>query len=75
MSIVVEGALLLILAGIAAIVVALVVRLFKGAGDRASKTEDARVIQEIYQGLTRLEKRIETLETILFDRKQEDRSK
>jgi len=73
-SIMVEGALLLVLAGIAAMVVALVVRLFKGAGDRATKAEDAKVIQEIYQGLTRLEKRIETLETILFDRKQEDRS-
>jgi phage shock protein B len=71
-SIVVEGALLLILAGIAAIVVALGIRLFKGAGDRATKSEDARVIQEIYQGLTRLEKRIETLETILFDRKREE---
>jgi len=72
-SIVVEGALLLILAGIAAIVVALGIRLFKGAGDRASKAEDAKVIQEVYQGLARLEKRIETLETILIDRTQEDR--
>lgn len=73
MSIFVEGALVLILAGIAAIVVALGVRLFKKTGDRAATAEDARVIQEIYQGLTRLEKRIETLETILFDRRQEDR--
>jgi len=70
-DIVVEGALVLILAGIAAIVVAPGIRLFKGSGDRATKAEDARVIQEIYQGLTRLEKRIETLETILFDRKRE----
>lgn len=73
MSIFVEGALVLVLAGIAAIVVALGIKVFKGTGDRATTVEDARVIQEIYQGLTRLEKRIETLETILFDRKQEDR--
>lgn len=73
MSIVVEGALLLILAGIAAIVVALGIRLFKGAGDRATKADDARVIQEIYQGLNRMEKRIDTLETILFERKREER--
>jgi len=72
-SIVVDGALLLILAGAAAIVVTLGIRLFKGSEDRATKTEDAQVIQEIYQGLGRLEKRIESLETILFDRKQEDR--
>jgi phage shock protein B len=71
-SIFVEGALVLILAGIAAIVVALAIKLFKGTGDRAATAEDARVIQETYQGLTRLEKRIETLETILFDRKRED---
>jgi phage shock protein B len=44
---------------------------FKGAGDRSSQAEDARTIQEIYQGLSRLEKRIETLETILLDRKRE----
>ena len=54
-----------------AIVVAVGVRLFKGAGDRASQAEDARTIQEIYQGLSRLEKRIETLETILLDRTRE----
>jgi phage shock protein B len=71
-SIVVEGALLLILAGVAAIVVALGIRLFKGAGDRTTKAEDARVIQEVYQGLSRLEKRIETLETILFERRREE---
>lgn len=63
----------MILAGAAAIVVTLAIRLFKGSQDRATQTEDAQVIQEIYQGLGRLEKRVETLETILFDRKQEDR--
>jgi phage shock protein B len=70
-SIVVEGALVLVLAGIAAIVIAVGVKVFKGAGDRSSQAEDARTIQEIYQGLSRLEKRIETLETILLDRKRE----
>ncbi len=75
MSIVVEGALVLVLAGIAAIVVALAVKLFKGMGDRASRTEDARIIQEIYQGLSRLEARIESLETILSERRREERRK
>jgi phage shock protein B len=69
-SIVVEGALIMVLAGIAAIVVAAGVRWFRGAGDRASQADDARTIQEIYQGLSRLEKRIEALETILLDRKR-----
>lgn len=75
MSIVVEGALVLVLAGIAAIIVALAVKLFRGAGDRASRTEDARIIQETYQGLSRLEERIESLETILSERRREERRK
>jgi len=74
-SIVVEGALVLVLAGIAAIVVALAVKLFRGTGDRASQTEDTRIIQEIYQGLSRLEQRIESLETILAERRREERNK
>ena len=74
MSIVVEGALVLVLAGIAAIIVALAVKLFRGTGDRVSQTEDARIIQEIYQGLSRLEQRIESLETILAERRREERN-
>jgi phage shock protein B len=73
-SIVVEGALVLVLAGIAAMVVALAVKLFRGAGDSSSQAEDARIIQEIYQGLSRLEQRVESLETILTDRSREERN-
>jgi phage shock protein B len=69
-SIVVEGVLIWVLAGIAVIVLAIGLKWFKGAGDRAGQAEDARIIQEIYQGLSRLEKRIEALETILLDRKR-----
>jgi phage shock protein B len=70
-TIVVEGALVLVLAGIAAIVIALAVKIFRGAGDRNHHAQDARVIQETYQGLSRLEERIAALETILHDRKRE----
>jgi phage shock protein B len=73
-SIVVEGALVLVLAGIAAIIVALVVKLLRGRSDHASQAEDARVIQEIYQGLSRLEQRVQSLETILKDRSRKERS-
>ncbi len=34
---------------------------------KEAKTDEARLIQEIYLGLTEMEKRIETLETILMD--------
>lgn len=33
-----------------------------------SDEEDIRIIQEIHQGLERMEKRVEALETILLDR-------
>lgn len=37
-----------------------------------SKTEEAMIIQEIYQGLNRMEQRIESLETILMDSQEKD---
>ena len=37
-----------------------------------SKSEEAMIIQEIYQGLSKMEKRIESLETILMDRQGKD---
>lgn len=37
-------------------------------------TEEARMVQEIYQGMSRLEERIESLETILLD-KDKDKDK
>jgi len=71
-TIVVEGALVLVLAGLAAIVIALAIKIFRGAGNRNHRAQDSRMIQETYQGLSRLEERIEALETILHDRKRED---
>jgi phage shock protein B len=38
---------------------------------RVSADEEIRLIQEIYQGLTKMEQRVEALETILFDRERE----
>ena len=37
------------------------------SSSRSSHENEARMIQEIYQGLDRMEKRIEALETILMD--------
>lgn len=39
-----------------------------GAGDR----DEAKTIQELYQGLGRMEQRIESLETILMDNKEKE---
>jgi len=41
--------------------------------DRQNQAEEARMIQEIYHGLSRMEDRVEALETLLMDRKGEDR--
>jgi len=39
---------------------------------RRSEAEEARVIQEIYEGLNRMESRVEALETLLLDRDRKD---
>jgi len=38
-----------------------------------SRSEEAMIIQEIYQGLSKMEQRIESLETILMDSQEKDR--
>jgi len=46
-------------------------KLLKGATGKSGKrmnSEETRQMQEIYQGLTKLEDRIESLETLLLDR-------
>jgi len=40
---------------------------------RRDQTDEARMVQEIYQGLSDMEKRVESLETILMDRYGKDR--
>ena len=43
--------------------------------DQMRQNEEARMIQEIYQGLSRMEERVDALETILLDRDPEDRKR
>ena len=38
-----------------------------GRQGRLAETEEAKMIQEIYQGLSRMETRVEALETILME--------
>ena len=40
--------------------------------DQNSQAEEARMIQEIYQGFSRMEERVEALDTILLDGKREE---
>lgn len=39
---------------------------------RKHQANEAEMIQEIYNGLARMEERVESLETILMDRKEKD---
>ncbi len=52
------------------------IKMIKGKGtgrNQKQDAEEAKMIQEIYQGLSRMEERVEALETILLDRTKEDR--
>ena len=49
------------------------IKLLKGGASSQDQAEDSKIIQEIYQGLSRMEKRVESLETILLDQDKKDR--
>jgi phage shock protein B len=51
------------------------IKILKGGLSRKGQnleTDEAKVIQQIYQGLSRLEERVEALETIILDRERKD---
>ena len=71
-SMIVFGSLVLIL-GMVCGTLLLVMKLRHGgfaAAGRDAQGEEARMIQEIYQGLARMEARVEALETILMETKE-----
>lgn len=47
-----------------------VIKAFRGGGRRDSKMEasESKLIQELHLGMTRMEERVEVLETLLLDR-------
>jgi phage shock protein B len=46
------------------------IKLLKGKTSRKDQADDSRIVQEIYQGLSLMEERVEALETILLDREK-----
>ena len=67
---IVFGSLLLMLAIIPGTIL-LAIKFFRGGisrTDQKQQAEETKMIQEIYQGLSRMEARVEALETILLDR-------
>jgi phage shock protein B len=57
-----------ILVGLAIIAWAIVRLITGGRGERSGNAEESKMIQELYQGLSRMERRVETLETLLLER-------
>ena len=54
----------------------MIIKILKGGlsrTDQKAQAEDAKMVQEIYEGLSRMEQRVESLETIILDRKGKDR--
>ena len=73
---IVFGSILLALAIVGGTIL-MAMRLKHGGVSREGKErskDEARMIQEIYQGLGRMEKRVEALETILMDVGKEKKS-
>ena len=71
---VVFGSAVLILAIIAGTIL-LAIRMIKGGKspkDPQQLADEARMVQEIYQGMSELENRVESLETILLDGEKKD---
>lgn len=72
MLMIISGSLVLILGTICGTIL-FAIKLRRGglsAHSRDAQSEEARMIQEIYQGLGRMESRVEALETILMERNE-----
>jgi len=73
-GIVFSGIILVLL--VVAAILFIIFRMRKGGTlgqDRSKQNEEATMIQEIYTGLSRMEQRVEALETILMEKKGKDK--
>jgi hypothetical protein len=70
------GGSILILAIIGSTIL-MAMKFFKGPVSKRgqqNQTDEAKMIQEIYKGLSLMEERLEALETIILDRERKDRA-
>ncbi len=65
-------AIILIGIGLVAAVLLGVVKMFRGPAQKDEATEEARIIQEMYNTMNRLEDRVESLETILMEQERKE---
>jgi phage shock protein B len=74
LSIIFGGAVLIL--AIVGSTILMGIKLFKGKVSKKGQqdqTDEAKMIQEIYRGLSLMEERVEALETILLERERKDR--
>jgi len=72
---IVFGGIVLALAIIGSTIL-MAIKILKGGLSRKGQrfqAEETRMIQEMYRGLSRMEERVEALETIILDRERKDR--
>ncbi len=53
----------------------LAIKFIRGGQSAGDQAEEAKMIQEIYKGLSRMEERVESLETILLDQRKTEKHK
>jgi phage shock protein B len=73
MAIIFGGAILAL--AIIGSTIVMIVKVLKGGFSPRSQrfeAEEAKMIQEMYQGLSRMEQRVEALETIILDRERKE---
>ena len=58
---------------IVAIICGTILKLCGRDGPQESNPDDIKLIQELHQGLSKMEQRIEALETIMYDQHRKDR--
>ena len=72
------GGAILFIATIGLIIIG-IIRASKSGGlsgkNKQAQTEETRMIQDIYHGLSKMEERVEALETILIERKKKESNK
>lgn len=72
---IVFGSIIVVLA-IIPVTILLAIRIVKGGvpgRHREAANREARMIQEIYQGLARMETRVEALETLLLEKERKEK--
>ncbi len=73
---IVFGSIILCLAIIGSTIL-MAIKILKGGmsrKDQGIQAEEAKMIQEMYQGLSRMEGRVEALETIILDHERKERA-